>query len=67
MQYDNNKMMTISGWEENTRWDVIGYISDDYKDLYGSRPRGYDFSKFSDMELVEFYDEIRRDLDGFGE
>jgi len=39
------------------------YISDFYKDVYGIRPRGYNFNAFTDAELNEFWNDLIEQLD----
>ena len=36
------------------RDEVMLWVSDLYKDVYGSRPRGYDWNAFSNKELEDF-------------
>tara|TARA_Y100000034_G_scaffold120139_1_gene162721 strand:+ start:323 stop:724 length:402 start_codon:yes stop_codon:yes gene_type:complete len=40
------------------RSDVLSWISDLYKDVYGIRPRGYGFNEWSDAELEAFTDQL---------
>lgn len=50
-------------WDQLTRREqLLSMISDDYKDLYGFRPRGFS-SDMTDDDLQGWYDEIREDLD----
>jgi len=39
---------------EAQRDEVMLWVSDLYKDVYGSRPRGYDWDAFSNKELEDF-------------
>ena len=38
--------------------DCLMWVSDLYKDVYGSRPRGYDFQSRSFQELQDFVDDL---------
>jgi len=38
--------------------ETLLWISDLYKDVYGSRPRGYNFSNFTFKELTEFVNDL---------
>jgi hypothetical protein len=38
--------------------DCLMWVSDLYKDVYGSRPRGYDFQSWSFQELQDFVDDL---------
>ena len=40
------------------RVEVLSWISDLYKDVYGIRPRGYGFNEWSDAELEAFTDQL---------
>ena len=44
------------------RSDVLSWISDLYKDVYGCRPRGYSFNDWSDAELEAFTDQLLAQL-----
>ena len=44
------------------RSDVLSWISDLYKDVYGIRPRGYGFNEWSDAELEAFTDQLLAQL-----
>ena len=46
----------------NTRSDLIGMISDDYKSLYGIRPRGYKFDEMTVEELQAWADELSQSI-----
>ena len=49
-------------WEELTRrQQLISMISDDYKSLYGFRPRE-DWSRWSDEELEGYHQSLVKDL-----
>ena len=39
---------------DSQRDEVMLWVSDLYKDVYGSRPRGYDWDAFSNQELEDF-------------
>lgn len=41
-----------------TRNEIMTYVSDLYKDVYGIRPRGYNFQEWTDAELNEFWDDL---------
>jgi hypothetical protein len=54
---------TFRSWDQLTRREqLLSMISDDYKDLYGFRPRG-SVDDMTDDDLQVCYDEIRADLD----
>ena len=38
--------------------DCLMWVSDLYKDVYGSRPRGYDFQSWSFQELQDFVNDL---------
>ena len=40
------------------RNEVLSWISDLYKDVYGIRPRGYNFNEWSDAELEAYTDQL---------
>lgn len=40
------------------RNDLIAYIWEAYKELYGVRPRYIDFDEMSDDELITMYDRL---------
>ena len=40
------------------RNEVLSWISDLYKDVYGIRPRGYNFNEWSDDELEAYTDQL---------
>ena len=48
--------LAITNQEE--REDVMMWVSDLYKDVYGSRPRCYNFNAFSNAELAEFVNDL---------
>jgi len=48
--------LAITNQEE--REDVMMWVSDLYKDVYGSRPRCYNFNAFSNAELSEFVNDL---------
>ena len=48
--------LAITNQEE--REDVMMCVSDLYKDVYGFRPRGYNFDAFSNAELTEFVNDL---------
>lgn len=57
-----NKNYAFRTWEDLTRREqLLCMISDDYKSLYGFRPRG-DYSHMSDDDLQEWHNEIRETL-----
>jgi hypothetical protein len=41
-----------------SRGEILNLISDLYKDVYGSRPRGYGFNEWPDAELNSFWDDL---------
>jgi len=43
--------------------ETLLWISDLYKDVYGSRPRGYNFSNFTFKELTEFVNDLSTQQD----
>ena len=59
-------MSKISVKNQEERNDVMMWVSDLYKDVYGIRPRGYNFEAFSNAELESFVndlsDELERDM-----
>ena len=50
--------MSISIKSQEDFNECLMYVSDLYKDAYGIRPRGYNFSKFSFGELEKFMNDI---------
>ena len=44
------------------RSDVLSWISDLYKDVYGVRPRGHNFNEYSNEELETYVDELSERL-----
>ena len=50
--------MAIKITNREDREDVMMWVSDLYKDVYGIRPRGYNFSAFSDVELEKFVNRL---------
>lgn len=44
--------------EDYKRSQLVSYISDAYKDVYGFRPRGYDWDNMSMDELKKWSDEL---------
>ena len=48
--------LAITNQEE--REDVMMWVSDLYKDVYGFRPRGYNFEAFSNAELADFVNDL---------
>jgi len=48
--------LAITNQEE--REDVMMWVSDLYKDVYGVRPRYYNFNAFSNAELAEFVNDL---------
>ena len=49
-------VVTIKNQED--RDDVMMWVSDLYKDVYGIRPRYYNFNAFSNAELAHFVNEL---------
>ena len=49
-------VVTIKNQED--RDDVMMWVSDLYKDVYGFRPRCYNFNAFSNAELAEFVNDL---------
>ena len=43
---------------QEDRNEVMMWVSDLYKDVYGVRPRGYNWSAFSNTELEEFVNDL---------
>ena len=48
--------------DTNTRNGLIGMISDDYKTLYGIRPRGYKFDEMTIEELQTWSNELSQSI-----
>ena len=48
--------LAITNQEE--REDVMMWVSDLYKDVYGVRPRYYNFNAFSNAELADFVNDL---------
>ena len=51
-------MSKISIKNQEERNDVMMWVSDLYKDVYGIRPRGYNFSEWSNQELEDFVNDF---------
>ena len=51
-------MSKISVKNQEERNDVMMWVSDLYKDVYGIRPRGYNFSEWSNQELEDFINDL---------
>ena len=51
-------MSKISVKNQEERNDVMMWVSDLYKDVYGIRPRGYNFSEWSNQELEDFVNDL---------
>ena len=51
-------MSKISIKNQEERNDVMMWVSDLYKDVYGIRPRGYNFEAFSNAELEGFVNDL---------
>mgnify|MGYP003629640521 FL=1 len=51
-------MTKIAITNQEEREDVMMWVSDLYKDVYGSRPRGYNFNAFSNAELADFVNDL---------
>ena len=43
---------------DSQRDEVMLWVSDLYKDVYGTRPRGYDWDSFSNQELQDFVNSL---------
>ena len=43
---------------DSQRDEVMLWVSDLYKDVYGIRPRGYDWDSFSNQELEDFVNSL---------
>ena len=43
---------------DSQRDEVMLWVSDLYKDVYGSRPRGYDWDSFSNADLEDFVNNL---------
>ena len=43
---------------DSQRDEVMMWVSDLYKDVYGSRPRGYDWDAFSNADLEDFVNNL---------
>ena len=43
--------------------EALMWVSDLYKDVYGSRPRGYNFSTWSFTELTDFINDLSEEND----
>ena len=48
---------------DSQRDEVMLWVSDLYKDVYGSRPRGYDWDAFSNKELEDFVNALAEESD----
>jgi len=46
-----------------SRNEIMTHVSDLYKDVYGIRPRGYNFNAFTDAELNEFWNDLIEQLE----
>ena len=44
------------------RSDVLSWISDLYKDVHGTRPRGYNFDEWTDADLESWTDDLIEQL-----
>ncbi len=51
-------MSKVSVKNQEERNDVMMWVSDLYKDVYGIRPRGYNFEAFSNAELEGFVNDL---------
>ena len=51
-------MSKVSIKNQEERNDVMMWVSDLYKDVYGIRPRGYNFSEWSNQELEDFVNDL---------
>jgi len=51
-------MSIVSVKNQEERNDVMMWVSDLYKDVYGIRPRGYNFSEWSNQELEDFVNDL---------
>ena len=51
-------MSKVSIKNQEEREDVMMWVSDLYKDVYGIRPRGYNFSEWSNQELEDFVNDL---------
>ena len=49
--------------QQLSRNEIMTHVSDLYKDVYGIRPRGYNFNAFTDAELNEFWNDLIEQLD----
>lgn len=56
-------MSKISIKNQEDRDDVMMWVSDLYKDVYGIRPRGYNFSEWSNQELESFVNDLSDELE----
>jgi len=43
--------------------ECLLWVSDLYKDVYGSRPRGFNFSNFTYIELTDFVNDLSNQLE----
>ena len=50
--------MAIEIRNEGQRDEVMLWVSDLYKDVYGCRPRGYDWKAFSNADLEDFVNNL---------
>ncbi len=48
---------------DSQRDEVMLWVSDLYKDVYGSRPRGYNWDAFSNKELEDFVNALAEESD----
>ena len=51
-------MTKIAITNQEEREDVMMWVSDLYKDVYGFRPRCYNFNAFSNAELADFVNDL---------
>lgn len=51
-------MSKISIKNQEEREDIMMWVSDLYKDVYGIRPRSYNFSEWSNQELEDFVNDL---------
>ena len=50
--------MAVKITNQEEREDVMMWVSDLYKDVYGIRPRGYNWDAFSNAELAKFVNDL---------
>lgn len=55
--------MSVDIATEKDRWELIGSISDTFKDIHGIRPHGVDFSEMPIADLSAYSTSLQDNLD----